>query len=157
MVAVLPDRCGVFALSLVLGLAPACTGQAPSPKWVAQDDTRLVVTVSPMQRAVVKQVMRENLERVQSVLAAAGAGDRETVHRLSKEAVITPGPGGTEPTLRPLLPDEWRAMGKELKGDWKALAELTRAGGSPNEITAGVARVTAHCVTCHKQYRLETH
>ena len=141
-------------LALLLGLG--CVSE-PVHDWVADDDSRRVVSVSAKQRAVVKQVMRGNLETVQAVLTAAGTSDLKAVHRLARTAAQAPGPGTVEPTLKPLLPDEWRMMGKQVHRDWKALAKLTKEDASAAAVSAAVANVTATCVTCHTQYRLETH
>ena len=48
-------------------------------------------------------------------------------------------------------------MGKQVHRDWKALAKLTKEDASAAAVSAAVANVTATCVTCHTQYRLETH
>jgi len=127
-----------------------CT--SPQETTPPVEDGRQLVQVSGAQRAVVKQVMRQNLETLNAVLEASGRQDLAQVRALAAAAAAAPGPGRVDPTLRPLLPDAWRAMGKDVHRGWGELAKLTSQPVPVHVVTAQVAQVTAACVACHKQY-----
>ena len=125
---------------------------SPQEATAPGGDGRQLLQVSAAQRLVIKQVMRQNLETVQAVLAASARQDFAQVHALAAAAASAPGPGRQDPTLRPLLPSAWRAMGKEVHGGWGEVAELTRQPVPAHVVVGQVAQVMGACVSCHKQY-----
>jgi hypothetical protein len=132
-----------------------CSG-APEPEAVeVSEDGRQVVHISREQRVLVKAVMRQNLETVHAVLAASAEQDFGRVHALSLAAAKAQGPGSLDPTLKPRLPDAWRANGKQVHRAWGDLAKLSKRPAPAPVVAAHLAEVTAACVACHLQFVVE--
>ena len=83
----------------------------PVEGFVAPNDMREVLYVTPKERAVIAKVMRKNLRTISDILKAADSGNMEELGKLAKEGGQSPGPGRKLPKLRKNLPPEWREMG----------------------------------------------
>lgn len=115
------------------------------------DDPRLPLDLDPVERATMLRAMRVNLEALDGVMQAWARGDRAGIAAAATRAADEH-PAMEVPSLREVLPPEWRAMGGVTDAGWAALA--ADAASLPEAELAGrIAGITAPCVACHQRYR----
>lgn len=121
----------------------------------AEDDARQPVVVPAAARATVLAEMRQMLEAVNGILRASVPFDRAAV----REAALS---GGTriavdrDPAMAERLPEAFVRLGSSTHRDFDALAETVAAGAPRDTVLSRLADLTAKCVACHANYRLET-
>ena len=137
--------------------APPPADEPPVPQEetaTAPEDGRQAVPVTLVQAEAVRTVMRENLVTLQQIQSAMAQEDWELAAKVAAEASEAPGPGGLVPSLRKVLPKEWRALGREVHDGLGEVATALNNGATAAEVQAHMARVSASCVACHSGYRL---
>jgi hypothetical protein len=145
------------ALAIALWIPAALALLSPEEgEFVPADEARELLAVTPAEREIVREVMRENVVSLNGVLAALEAGDLEAAARLSREASEAPGPGRRDPALRERLPEAWLGMGKQVHRGYKDLARRLEGGATAGDAVGALSGVTAACVSCHATYRLVT-
>lgn len=133
----------------------AATAGARAGADPLEDDPRQPIVVPEPARQTVLWEMRQMLEAVNGVLEASVPFDRPAV----AEAALS---GGTriavdmDPAMAERLPEAFVRLGSSTHVDFDDLAEIVEGGASRDTVLSRLSALTAKCVSCHANYRLET-
>ena len=146
----------LFAALLSLGVTAACaeglhSHHAPSPA----DDSRVVLELTPGERAMILEEMRMFLVGVQKMTGALGKQDvpaaAEAARDMGQKMVHE-----VPPALRAKLPMEFRQLGFSVHRDFDQIAldadSMKDVSYSLNQLSATLQK----CVACHATYQIQT-
>ena len=144
----------VFGLLLyiVYGQSPSTGMTSGAPMAATENDGRVRVAVTPAQAAHVLGEMRVLMTTLRDMQMARTANDNAAFAAAAERA----SPKGAKPMaaeMQSVLPPEFRAMSKMMRGEFAEAAVQAKAGqmGAADE---AVGRAMNACVACHEGYRL---
>lgn len=141
-------------LSLNLGAASA---QDPEPQHAhaSGHDDRVVLELTPIERAMILEEMRLFLGGVGQLSGALGRQDMAA----AAEAASALGPKlATEvpPALRAKLPQDFRQLGSSVHRDFAQIALDANSLGDVSHSLSQLSATLQKCVACHAAYQIRT-
>jgi hypothetical protein len=147
--------CWLVAAALGLLSIALATRFMPGGTLETSSDGRAAVVVTPAERDMILEEMRDLLEAVQIIIVANNAGDlnmvtvagrkvgRENMHPRSAEFVAR-------------LPMAFRKLGMDTHLRFDQLALDAEQSKSTEHISQQLGELVGNCVACHRAYRLVT-
>jgi hypothetical protein len=141
-------------LSLNLGAASA---QDPTPKQANAPghDDRVVLQLTPAERAMILQEMRLFLGGVGQLSGALGRSDMaaaaEAASALGQQMVTE-----VPPALREKLPQDFRQLGFSVHRDFDQIALDAASLGDVSHSLGQLSATLQKCVACHAAYQIRT-
>lgn len=139
------------ALSLNMTAALAQDAHAHAPNH----DDRVVLALTPHERAMILEEMRLFLDGVQKMTGALGQQDMPAVadaaHGLGQKMAHA-----VPPALRAKLPAEFRQLGFSVHRDFDQIA---LDADSMHDVSYSLSQLSAtlqKCVSCHAMYQIQT-
>lgn len=151
------------ALAVLLGfaLATAAQGQAPhehaphAPHPPVAADARVVLPLTPEERAMVLEEMRMFLAGVQQITGALGREDMPAVAEVARglgQQMVHEVP----PALRAKLPQEFRQLGFSVHRDFDQIALDADTLKDASHGLSQLSSTLQTCVACHAGYQIQS-
>ncbi len=150
-------RALAFAVVL-LGLGVTAAGAQdtrPHHAHASSEDRRVVLELTPAERAMILEEMRMFLDGVQKMTGALGGQDMSAAAAAARsmgQKMVHEVP----PALRAKLPMEFRQLGFSVHRDFDQIAldadSLKDVSTSLNQLSATLQK----CVSCHASYQIRT-
>lgn len=140
-----------FALTLNM---PAALAQDPHPPAPGHDD-RVVLELTPAERAMILEEMRLFLDGLRKVTGALGSQDMPAVADASRalgQKMVHEVP----PALRAKLPQAFRQLGFSVHRDFDQIALDADGMKDPSYTLNQLSATLQKCATCHATYQIRT-
>ncbi|MEZ5998156.1 MAG: hypothetical protein R3B98_05630 [Hyphomonas sp.] len=112
-------------------------------------DGRIALYFTADDRAHVSAEMLGFLQGIQTLSGAIAAEDRETIHEAAD--ALRRG-DGTGQAVQQKAPEGFRTIGRSLRQDFGAIADMAETAGMP-EILDVLAGAQSKCVSCHGSFK----
>jgi hypothetical protein len=139
-------------LSLNLGAASA---QDPKPAHAPGHDDRVVLELTPAERAIILDEMRLFLGGVGQLSGALGRQDMAAAAEAAR-ALGTKMATEVPPTLRAKLPQDFRQLGASVHRDFDQIALDADSLGDVSHSLGQLSATLQKCVACHAAYQIRT-
>lgn len=140
----------IVAACSLAGLVPAsCSGGGPQE---AGPDDRQGIALDREQAHYLRGQMHELLGALQGI--SEGLATDDLGHAGAAAAAVAQ--GGEHPEgFHDALPDGFRAMSRQNRANFRAIATMAEAGASDGDILLKLGETMAVCNSCHGVYRVE--
>ncbi len=140
---------------LALTLTGVMAAESHHAHAVAAEDARTVLELTPAERVMILDEMRQFLDGVQKMTGALGKQDMQATadaaRNMGRKMVHE-----VPPALRAKLPEEFRKLGFAVHGDFDQIAmdaeSLKDVSYSLNQLSATLQQ----CVSCHATYQIRS-
>ena len=149
-----PSSISISAVCLCLSLSHAFAAE-PHSAHAAATDTRVMLELTPAERAMILEEMRMFLDGVQRMTGALAKPDMaaaaEAARNLGQKMVHE-----VPPALRAKLPQPFRQLGFSVHRDFDQMAldaeTMKDVSYSLNQLSTTLQK----CVSCHSTYQIQT-
>jgi len=137
---------------LILSAALLCAAVGPANG--GETDTRTVITLTPPQRHLVLEEMRQFLAGLQQISAALSREDMETVAAAARAVGLVMS-HSVPADLKQALPEAFRKLGHSVHSDFDAIGLDAEALGDAQHTLSQLGETLSKCVSCHAGFRIE--
>jgi cytochrome c556 len=118
-------------------------------------DARVILALTPEERAIILDEMRQFLDAVQKMTAALARQDMPAAAKASRAVGQHMG-HAVPPTLRAKLPMEFRQLGNSVHRDFDQMALDADTLGDVSHSLTQLSATLKKCVSCHATYQIRT-
>lgn len=141
-------------LILLVSYVPVAAG-AEAHTHVPSHDSRVVLALTPDERAIILVEMRQFLDAVQKMTDALGRQDMTAAARAAR--AVGQKMGHEVPvSLRAKLPMEFRQLGNAVHRDFDQIALDAETLGDVSYSLTQLSATLQKCASCHATYQIRT-
>lgn len=146
----------LITLLILLGSHAAVAAGPDAHAHTPGHDSRVVLSLTPEERAIVLDEMRQFLDAVQKMTDALAKQDMSAAAKASRAVGQHMG-HAAPPTLRDKLPIEFRQLGNAVHRDFDQMALDAGTLGDVSHSLTQLSATLQKCVSCHATYQIRTH
>ena len=126
----------------------------PAPAGAADQDTRIRVDLPDMMKTHMLGSMRDHLQALYEIQAALAAGHLDKVADIAESRIgMSSLSSHNAAHMAPYMPEGMQNIGTEMHHAASRFAMTASEGDLPKALQA-LSEVTAQCVACHMNYRV---
>jgi hypothetical protein len=127
-----------------------------APGAGAQEDARVAVTLTAVEKTFVLGQMRLFVESVERIVTALATEDRAAAAEAAaaRGAQRFQAANDMPASLSGKLPEQWRAFGRPMRQGFDAFAQGVADGEDKSRALARLGEIMRNCVGCHASYRI---
>ena len=139
----------LLGFNVSVAAEPAVHAHAPG------HDARVVLALTPEERAIILDEMRQFLDAVQKMTAALARQDMPATAKASRAVGQHMG-HAVPPSLRAKLPIEFRQLGNSVHREFDQMALDAETLGDVSHSLTQLSATLQKCVSCHATYQIRT-
>jgi hypothetical protein len=145
----------LIPLMFLLGSQAALAAGPDAHAYAPGHDARVVLALTPEERAILLDEMRQFLDAVQKMTAALARQDMPAAAKASRAVGQHMG-HAVPPSLRAKLPMEFRQLGNSVHRDFDQMALDAETLGDMSYSLTQLSATLQKCVSCHATYQIRT-
>lgn len=145
----------LFTLLILLGFNVSVGAEPAAHAHPPGHDARVVLALTPEERVIILDEMRQLLDAVQKMTGALATQDMPAAAKASRAVGQHMG-HAVPPALRAKLPMEFRQLGNSVHRDFDQMALDAETLGDVSHSLTQLSATLKKCVSCHATYQIRT-